>query len=149
MTLLAFVETARRDGDFQPLLGAIPYASFLGVTAARRDGRLVASLPFRPDLVGNPAIPAIHGGVIGAFLETAAVLSLFEQVPGAHLPKTITLTIDYLRTARAETLHASGRVLRSGTRVANVLVDAWQQTPERPVAAAKVNLLIVGNGDGR
>jgi hypothetical protein len=31
-------------------------------------------MPFSPKIIGNPMLPAIHGGMTGAFLETTAIV---------------------------------------------------------------------------
>ncbi len=56
------------------VLEAIPYARFLGVAVERINGALECVLPFREEIIGNVMLPAIHGGVIGAFLHLKARL---------------------------------------------------------------------------
>ena len=83
MELLA---RAARDGvapDMNALVAAVPYCAFLGLTARIMDGRVVLEMPFDAKLVGNPGIPAIHGGVIGSLLETAALVQACERMKTA------------------------------------------------------------------
>ncbi len=47
-----------------------PFARCLGIRAGA-DGTLV--MPFSPRIIGNPMLPAIHGGLTGALLETTAI----------------------------------------------------------------------------
>ena len=82
-----------------PVLDSIPYARFLGVTIERRDGLLECVLPFREEIIGNPMLPAVHGGVIGAFLELTAILRLIDESGAQRVPKPINFAIDYLRSA--------------------------------------------------
>ena len=49
-------------------VAAQPYAAVLGVGADDGETATVR-LPYRDALVGNPMLPALHGGVIGAFVE--------------------------------------------------------------------------------
>ena len=60
--------------DYQAFLERIPYARFLGLSVDSIDerDRVVLRLRFDRGIVGNPNLPAVHGGVIGAFLEWAA-----------------------------------------------------------------------------
>jgi acyl-coenzyme A thioesterase PaaI-like protein len=58
------------------------------------------------------------------------------------VPKTITITIDYLRSARPVDTFARGIVTKQGRRVANVRVEAWQEDPAQPVAAANAHFLV-------
>src|SRR3954464_11946044 len=80
-----------------------PFARCLGIRV-NEDGTLV--MPFSPKIIGNPMLPAIHGGMTGAFLETAAIVGVTREL-GVAPPKPIGLTINYLRSGRALDSHAS------------------------------------------
>ncbi len=142
MTFEELISEAKRTGEFDPVVAAIPYARFLGMSVAERDGQPLSILSYSDKIVGNPALPAIHGGVIGAFLETAAIFQLLWEQETLHLPKTITVTVDYLRSAGAKDTFAKGVVTKLGARIANVRVEAWQSGPDRPVATANANFLV-------
>jgi len=101
----------------------------------------VIRLGFDRRIVGNASLPAIHGGVIGAFLEFAAILELVRQGEGERLPKPIDLTIDYLRSAGPRDAFARATITKRGRRVANVRVEAWQDA-DRLVAAAHGHFLL-------
>ncbi len=142
MSLVERLEDAKRTGDYQALFDIVPYSRFLGL-AARRDGdELVTTLAFAQHLVGNPALPALHGGAIGALLESAAIFELLWRAETIVLPKTITITIDFLRSAQAVDTHARGTITRHGRRVANVRVEAWQRDRAQLVATAHAIFLV-------
>lgn len=127
------------------LLAGIPYAGFLGITVEEADGgAMVSRLGFAQHIVGNPSLPAIHGGAIGAFLETAAILELLRHVPDGSLPKPINLTIAYLRSAGPHDTFAVATVTKHGRRVANVQAVAWQRDRAKPVASAQGHFLLPG-----
>lgn len=123
-------------------LAAIPYAQFLGISAERVEGRLECILPFRDAIVGNASLPAVHGGVIGAFLELTALLRLIDESGAGRIPKPITFSVDYLRSAGPATTRARGEIFKLGRRIANVHVVAWQEDPARPVAAGIGKFLV-------
>jgi uncharacterized protein (TIGR00369 family) len=122
----------------QALLDAWPYARFLGV---RLEPGPVAVLPFAERLIGNPILPALHGGVVASFLELAALAKLDAQ---GRRARTIDITVDYLRPARPVTFYAEARILKLGRRAANLAVEAWQEDRESPVAALRGHFLILG-----
>ena len=124
------------------VLNAIPYARFLGVDVERVDGVLQCVLPFRDEIVGNPILPAVHGGVIGAFLELTAILRLVDESGTDKVPKPINFAIDYLRSAGPTTTRARADIFKLGRRVAVVHVVAWQDDPARPVASANGKFLL-------
>jgi uncharacterized protein (TIGR00369 family) len=135
-------EEARRTGELGPLVDVVPCARFLGLVLEPADGGLRARLDFRPELVGNATLPALHGGVLGTLLESAAIYALLWETPAATVPKTVSLTIEFLHPARAQTTWARSEVSRQGRRVATVRAVAWQDDPGRPVAIASAHLLL-------
>jgi uncharacterized protein (TIGR00369 family) len=124
------------------VLAAIPYAGFLGVEVDRASGQLECVLPFRQEIVGNVILPAIHGGVIGAFLELTAILRLLDESGTDNVPKPINFAIDYLRSAGPTTTRARADIFKLGRRVAVVHVIAWQDDLTRPVAAGNGKFLL-------
>jgi uncharacterized protein (TIGR00369 family) len=116
-------------------MDAIPYARFLGLRL-ERDGRgLLCVLPFRPEIVGNVRLPAVHGGVVGSFLELTALLGLIDQSEGPAIPKPINFSIDFLRSAGPTDTRGRAEIVKLGRRIANVRVVAFQDDPDKIVAA--------------
>ena len=74
----------------------------------------------------NLNLPALHGGVIGALLEITAVTQLLFDTSCERLPKTIDLSVDYLRSGRPQPTYGRAIVTRHGRRVANVRSEIWQ-----------------------
>jgi len=145
--LADLVRAAREAGDINRFVDAIPYARFLGISAAAEGGILTAKLASSDKIIGNPALPAIHGGVVGAFLETTAILQLLWTLDSIRIPKTITITFDYLRTAGPHDTFARAEVTKLGSRVANVRAYAWQADIAKPVTSANANFLITPAGE--
>ncbi len=130
------------------VLDDIPYARFLGLRAEMLNGVPVVVMPFKPPLIGNPLIPALHGGATAAMMELAAIDRLAGQAPGGPIPKPINVTVAYLRVGRAQTTYAQARISRAGRRVANVLVEAWQDERDQPIAVLTAHF-ISQPSDGR
>jgi len=125
-----------------PVLAAIPYARFLGVELEQGDAGIECVLPFREAIIGNARLPAVHGGVLGAFLELTALLRLIEESGTARVPKPITFSVDYLRSAGPATTRARAEIFKLGRRIATVHVVAWQDDRARPVAAGNGKFLL-------
>lgn len=144
----------RRDAAMKALAGSVPYIGFLGIEFERRGDELTAVLPFRDVLIGNPLLPALHGGVTAAFLEVTAVMTLnwsylWDDLEAGKLdltdcapqdlprqPKTVDFTVDYLRTGLPRDAYARARITRAGRRYASVQVEAWQDNRDRLYAQA-------------
>ena len=106
MTVLERLTAARATQDFQSLVDMIPYAGWLGLSTALQGDELITTMRYGSHLIGNPALPALHGGTLGALLESAAIHELLWRSETIVLPKTITITVDYLRSAAAVDTHA-------------------------------------------
>ncbi len=144
----------RRDDALRALVGGVPYIQYLGVHFDRRGDELTGVLPFAEKLVGNPLLPAIHGGVTAAFLEVTAMVTLswsylwediengtldFDPAQGTRLPrlpKTVDFSVDYLRSGLPRDAYARARVIRSGRRYASVHVEGWQDNRDKLFAQA-------------
>lgn len=120
----------------------IPYAQLLGLEVEPGETAPTLVMPFAIDVVGRPGF--LHGGAIGGLLEMAAVGALKQALAAEGVRvKPINITVDYMRGGRDKPTRARGTVTRLGTRVANVEAVAWQDEPDRPIAAARMNYLIV------
>ncbi len=150
----------RRDTALAALVGGIPYAGFIGITFDRRGDELTGVMKYDDKLIGNPMLPALHGGATAAFLEMTAIIELAwtriwdDMESGAldvaalsaetlpRMPKTIDLTVDYLRSGLPRDAYARARVNRSGRRYASVHVEAWQDNRSRLFAQATGHFLM-------
>jgi len=127
---------------FRAVLEAVPYARFLGLEVEVRDGLPLAVMPFADRLIGNPMLPALHGGATAAFLELAAAAGLAAADPARRLPKPINVSLAYLRSGRPQAVRAAVRVRKLGRRVAWVEAEAWQDDPAAPIAILTAHFLL-------
>ena len=132
----------------------------MGVDFDRRGDEITAILPFKDDLIGNPSLPALHGGAIAAFLEISAIIELswmqiWRQIENPSLivepskalgilslPKTIDFSVDYLRSGLPRDAYARAKVNRVGRRYASVHVEAWQDNRNRLFAQGTGHFLM-------
>ena len=128
--------------SLEAFLKRVPYVGFLGMQVELAGDEMTAVLPFAQHLVGNPMLPALHGGVIGAFMEMTALAQLSLAQPGRRVPKTIDVTIEYLRSAGPKDTYARAILRKVGRRVANVQVEAWQESRAKPVAGLTGHFLL-------
>jgi uncharacterized protein (TIGR00369 family) len=142
MDLLRLAAYEKRAPDPAGLLAAIPFCRHMGISAEVSDGDLTFLMPYAPILIGNPVLPALHGGAIGAFLETAAIAQVIWELGGAQLPKPIDITIDYLRSGRAVDSKARAKIAKRGRRVVNVHAELWQEDAGKPIASLRGHFLL-------
>jgi uncharacterized protein (TIGR00369 family) len=120
-----------------------PYAKALGIEAEIDDaGRLILSMDYGQHVMGRPGF--LHGGAIAGLLEIAAIASVRQRLSEDDSPqiKPITVTTDFMRGGRDRRTYSTGVISRLGKRLANVESFAWQEDEERPIAAARMNLLL-------
>ncbi|RBW57403.1 PaaI family thioesterase [Ruegeria sp. A3M17] len=158
----------RRDAALNAIVDGVPYIRFLDIGFDRRGDELTSVLNFDQKLIGNPLLPALHGGVTAAFLEVTAVITLswefllpkiesgelnasdiadYEKV---RFPKTVDFTVDYLRSGLPRDAYARAFISRAGRRYASVRVEAWQDNHAKLFAQASGHFLMPQpNVDGK
>ncbi|WP_282119939.1 PaaI family thioesterase [Ruegeria atlantica] len=150
----------RRDAALNAIVDGVPYIRFLDIGFDRRGDELTGVLNFDQKLIGNPLLPALHGGVTAAFLEVTAVITLswefllpkiesgelnasdiadYEKV---RFPKTVDFTVDYLRSGLPRDAYARAFISRAGRRYASVRVEAWQDNHAKLFAQASGHFLM-------
>ena len=124
----------------------LPYADFLGIrVAGERSGTPLLEMPFSDGLLNVDG--KLHGGAIAGLLEIAGTAAIDatledEQLDARAIFKPITVTVDFMRPGLPGDCFACATVERVGTRIANVSIRAWQDDPDRPIAAARMNIAI-------
>lgn len=126
------------------LLERIPYARFLGLVSEQDGETLTVTMPFADRLIGNPMLPALHGGATAALLELTAVAQVALSYPRLRLPRPINVTVAYLRSGRPVDVRARARISKAGRRVAHVLAEAWQEDEAQPIASLTAHFLVAG-----
>lgn len=136
------LQRARQTGDLSALTDAVPYARWQGIRLETVAGERLCRMAYSPKLIGNSMLPALHGGTLGALLESAAVFELLLGTEAVRVPKIVSLTVDFLRSGKPQDVWARATITRAGRRVANVRVEAWQEDRARPIAAAHALFLL-------
>lgn len=135
-------------GSIADVNGRIAYAQVIGIEVDEQPAGPVTVLRHRASNIGNHLIPALHGGVVGAFLEHAAYLHVLWENREAlargqgRVPLTINMTIDYLRPCGPFDTFARCTMVKQGRRIANLRVEAWQKAPDKLVASAHGHFLV-------
>lgn len=137
----AYKETVLLDApeDETGTFANSPFSRCLGIRPVAPN---TVIMPFSKRIIGNIYLPAIHGGLIGAFLETAAIYRMRQDMDVANLPRPIGLTINYLRSGRAVDSYASVSIVKHGRRIVAFEAKAWQDDPARPIASAYGHFMV-------
>lgn len=123
-----------------------PYARALGirfVPGETGETAPVLVIDFGQQVEGRPGF--LHGGAIGGLLETAGYAVVAQALAERDHPprlKPINVTVQFLSAGKPKPTYAVGRVVKLGRRVANVVVEAWQDERDRPIASAVMNIML-------
>jgi uncharacterized protein (TIGR00369 family) len=128
------------------ILDRMPYARFLGLQTLVSGDEITVIMPFADRLIGNPMLPALHGGSTAALLEMTAMAQVAITFPSSRLPRPINVTVAYLRTGRPIDVFARARISRAGRRVAHVQAEAWQEERAQPIASLTAHFLLDNQG---
>lgn len=142
MTDPEILRYTRETGDFSRLVQSIPYAGFIGLECSQFGDDLIFRLPAKDQNLGNPVLPAIHGGVIGGFMELSAAIYLMLAQESTRMPRIVNFSLDYLRAGLDRETYAECQLTRQGNRVANVMITAWQKSRSTPISTARAHFLL-------
>lgn len=116
----------------------IPFNRFLGLRleiAGRGD--ISIRLPFRPDFIGDPFRPALHGGTISTLIDTAGGAAVYTAIDPTDRVSTVDMRVDYLQPGAPADIWAEAQVIRLGGHIGVARVQVWQEGADQRVAAAR------------
>ncbi|HEY1751200.1 MAG TPA: PaaI family thioesterase [Caulobacteraceae bacterium] len=99
-------------------------------------GRASVLRPFHPSMLRPGELVA--GPALMGVADTAAYVLILAHVGPELMAVTTTLTINFLRGAKAGDIHADAELLSLGRRNAVCDVRLWTESPERIAAQASV-----------
>ncbi len=121
-----------------------PYAEAMGIAIERSEKTTpILTMDFAEHVQGRPGY--LHGGAISGLLEMAGFAALKAHLDAEDSNrelKPINVSIQFLRGGKSQMTYAAGRIHRVGRRNAHILVEAWQDDRENPIASAVMNILI-------
>ncbi len=117
----------------------IPFNAWLGMKVASLTASTCrVRVPYRPELVGDPLRPALHGGVLSALADTAGGLAVFGAIGTSKARvSTVDLRVDYYAPAELRDVYADATVMRIGNRVGVARILLHHGDPEQIVAEGK------------
>ena len=130
----------------------VPFNAYLGVKIETLEaGLCVLRLPWRPELIGDPFRPSVHGGVTAMLVDTAGGTACFTRLSrDTDRLGTVDMRVDYLRPGAGEDLYAEGTVVRMGNRVgvASVRIFCGRPGPDTlPIATGSAVYSVFRPGD--
>lgn len=123
-----------------------PHAKKLGMKFVAVDkGLATLSLPYNANLIGHPKSRVIAGGAVTTLLDQACGLAAVAGFDGLGQIATLSLRIDYQRSAQpGETVIAEAVCYKTTRHVAFIRAVAHDGDPDDPVATAQACFMLTG-----
>lgn len=97
-------------------LAISPYQRWLGLELTdHQAGQITISCPWREELVSNPALGSVHGGVLAALIDLGGLYAILTR--SMRVRATIDLRVDYHAPATGGVLHSTSSVISIGGRI--------------------------------
>lgn len=128
----------------------LPYAHALGLQLLDVGaGWAELAMPYRADLVGDPATGVMHGGAVSALMDTTCGAAVMSHPEAGAATATLDLRIDYMRGARpGQTVRARADCIRVTRTIAFVRATAHDDDPDTPIAMASGAFTVTRPEDG-
>lgn len=127
----------------------IPYCAALGVEVIEvKRSHVTLSLPYNPDLVGDPANGILHGGAITSLVDSVAGMAVFAAMQKLQAVATLDLRIDYLKPALAhKAVYATAECYKLTRSIAFVRARAYHPDTPDDLVANCVATFMIGSSD--
>jgi len=129
------------------MVGHVPHAQVLGIRVAETGpGYAVCVLPYREELIGDPARRVVFGGAITTLIDHASGLAVACALEQLTAIATIDLRVDYLRAAAPGVdLFTRSECYRTTRAVAFVRAVAYERTADDPFASCLGTFMLGAN----
>jgi uncharacterized protein (TIGR00369 family) len=139
LPLAGLLRQVRQSRDYARLTEAIPCMRLLGIGVEDVEGQRRCRMTYAPELEGRGSV---HGGALGALLESAAIFELLLQEETERMPRLLSFSAEFLRPGALQDTFAQAIITRQGRRMANLRIEAWQQERTRLIATAHAAFLL-------
>lgn len=93
-----------------------PFHRWLGLKIVQQNNdQLELEMPWRDELVSNPVIGAVHGGILASLIDLTGLYAIIAA--GGIAKATVDLRVDYHRAATNGPLRAIGQVVKLGKTI--------------------------------
>lgn len=130
------------------MVQAVPYNAALGLRVEDfEEGVSYLRLPYRAELVGNPATGVLHGGIVTSLIDAACGMAVFMKLQRVIRIATLDLRIDYLKPAEPpRDVRARAECYKVTRQIAFVRALAYHDDPADPIASSAGTFMLFDDG---
>ena len=127
-----------KDKMARQFTAALPFCKALNMNIEETgEAMAVLSMPYDPQIVGDPDTGVVHGGAVFALMDTCAGAAIFMHPDSTMTTATIDLRIDYMRSATpGQRIFCRAEVFKATRSVAFLRATAWDDDVDNTVATA-------------
>ena len=103
--------------------------------------RLELEMPWREEIVSNPALGSAHGGVLASLIDLTGFYALIAR--GTKVKATADLRVDYHRPATSGPLIATGSIVKVGRQISVAETNVY--APDEKLLASGRGAYICGD----
>jgi uncharacterized protein (TIGR00369 family) len=114
----------------------LPHCQVLGFKFGDAHyGCMTVCLPFKDELIGNPATRVIHGGVVTSLVDSTSAGAIYTMLTELEAIATLDLRLDYLRPAKPDfPIYCTAECYKLTKQIAFTRATAYQDDINDPVA---------------
>ena len=128
------IKNARFNNNASFLTEINNYSSSLGMKFYLDEIGPHTFLPFHSNLIGNPMVNALHGGVIAGLMENACIFHLLWELKINYFPRIVHISFDFLSPPKPMDTYARVEINRKGRNIVNLTVKASQPGNSKIIA---------------
>lgn len=114
------------------------------------DNRVRLKVPYKPELVGDPASGVLAGGLVSTLLDHVGGMSVWLALDEFRFIATLDMRVDYMRPAiPGRDLYAEAECYRLNRTMAFVRAWAFEDDPANPVAASQAAYIVHEKRQGK
>ena len=122
---MSYFEKIKKDGR-----QANPFFLLTGIDIVKADpGNAILTMTVRPDM--HNGVGWLQGGMLVALADEAMALAIYPLLAEDEGIATISESTSFIKGVREGTIHAEGRVIKKGRRVAFVEGDVWIENSKK------------------
>lgn len=131
-------DSERQLEAIRQFFALLPHSAVLGIEPVEISSDcLIACIPYKAEMVGNPDTGVVHGGVITTLVDQTSAAAVLSTLDSPEVVVTLDLRLDHLQPAQPQrAISARAQCYKLTRYIAFVRCVVYQDTLESPIATS-------------